>query len=356
MSIRTKGKIIAGTSRNGVNLLDFKWSDHILDDISWLRADTFSWQSGDIYKSVWEHLSKEYNADTTLGGQTETIAGVTTYFRLAADGHKIVPANQEEKVRAIYEATGVAWYYILDEENKRFKLPRTKFGFTGLRDGVGKYVEAGLPNIEGRFAADIPNNHSKTASGAFSGVGYTISGITQNVGTSAGQVLYGYDFKASRSSSVYGNSDTVQPRATQMYLYFYVGNFTKTATENTAGLNTELFNNKADLDLLNITGGAKEFVAHQAMPSDKYINLTLGANGATYTAPADGYVVLIKRGNYQQYMTIDSGYDKVYSTCSYNGQGICLRISVKKGRNYKIWYDLSGVTDVFRFIYANGSK
>lgn len=98
-----------------------------------------------------------------------------------------------------------------------------------------------------------------------------------------------------------------------------------------------------------------EYMAHQAMPSDKYINLTLGASGAIYTAPADGYVVLIKRGNYQQYITIDSGYDKVYSTCSYNGQGICLRISVKKGRNYIIWYDLSGETEVFRFIYANGA-
>ena len=37
-----------------------------------------------------------------------------------------------------------------------------------------------------------------------------------------------------------------------MYLYFYVGQFTQTATEQTAGLNAELFNGKVDLNLNNI--------------------------------------------------------------------------------------------------------
>ena len=33
-------------------------------------------------------------------------------------------------------------------------------------------------------------------------------------------------------------------------------------------------------------------VTHMAMPSNKYINLTLGASGTTYTAPADGYFTI----------------------------------------------------------------
>ena len=37
-----------------------------------------------------------------------------------------------------------------------------------------------------------------------------------------------------------------------MYLYFYVGEFTQTAIEQTAGLNAELFNGKADVDTPSI--------------------------------------------------------------------------------------------------------
>lgn len=35
-----------------------------------------------------------------------------------------------------------------------------------------------------------------------------------------------------------------------------------------------------------------EYMGHMAMPSNKYINLELGASGTTYTAPADGWVSL----------------------------------------------------------------
>lgn len=99
-----------------------------------------------------------------------------------------------------------------------------------------------------------------------------------------------------------------------------------------------------------------EFIAHQAMPSDKYIDLTLGASGATYTAPADGYIILLKKGDYQQYITIDSGYDKVYADYAYNDQVIGLRISVKKGKNFSVWYSASKATQRFAFMYAQGSK
>lgn len=32
-----------------------------------------------------------------------------------------------------------------------------------------------------------------------------------------------------------------------------------------------------------------EYIAHQAMPSNKYIELTLGASSTTYTTPAYSY-------------------------------------------------------------------
>ena len=289
------------------NLFDFKWTDHKLNDISWLNADTFSWQSGDVYEAAYNHLAEDckvyaWQYAPTQGGDigytttetpavggvlmigsnacditevgsdyvvaehyktgeartyqrvadsdstafvagvlsTETVSDVTISFYRAEDGHKIVGADQEANIANLYEATGVAWYYILDRENKRFKLPRTKFGFTGLRDEVGKYVEAGLPNITGEFYGQQAALSS--GSGAF------FTGNNPYGGTvAAGSANNAMRFDASRSSSVYGNSNTVQPKATQMYLYFYVGNFERGAVEQTAGITSEMFNNKADV-------------------------------------------------------------------------------------------------------------
>lgn len=305
------------------DLFDYKWADHLVSDVQWLRGDTFSWQDGGVYEAAYNHLVADHSVHTwgESGGyttqkrypaagdriflgssntpvgvvasydsatdtvitvnnvaytfystiplptnsllvSTETIAGTTITFYASPDGHKICTADQESNVAAIYTATGVAWYYILDTTNQRFKLPRTKFGFTGLRSTVGSYVEPGLPNITG---AITNQNHGgmviDTVSGAFD---KTTSFTAYDGGYS--RSAYNFDFDASRCSSIYGNSTTVQPAATEMYLYFYVGEFTQTAIENTAGLNAELFNNKADLNLLN-TANNVDFVIESQEPS-----------------------------------------------------------------------------------------
>lgn len=40
-------------------LLTPMWFDHITNDMSWLRADTFSWQSGDVYVAAYAHLTDD---------------------------------------------------------------------------------------------------------------------------------------------------------------------------------------------------------------------------------------------------------------------------------------------------------
>ena len=269
MSVRKDGKIIAGTTVNP-DLFDWKWADHILDNVSWLRADTFSWQAGSVYQAAYAHLVLDVD-DKTL--QSETVAGTTIQFYLADDGHKVCPASEESNVTAIYNATGVAWYYIIDTTNQRFKLPRTKFGITGLRDKVGNYVAPGAPNITAVFGTD--GQYSK-ASGA---VSVATNGSNAHGWNGSGQTQFDFTFDASRSSSIYGASNTIQPPATQQYLYFYVGNFTPTALQNTAGLNAELFNGKLDQDFSNATAdiasslnnvGARTIVETYASGNDWY--------------------------------------------------------------------------------------
>lgn len=291
----TPGGHIVGSNGYHPNLFDWKWTDHQLDDVEWLRADTFSWQSGLVYEAAYQHLINDtggvtsltitngitltFNRDSSLDGpgyygwnasgmyaytasdmpdigtriyydtsltgaydtiesvsynataQTETIAGTTIQYYKAQDGHKIVFSSQESKVSEIYANTGVAWYYILDVANKKFKLPRTKFGATGLRDVVGKYVEAGLPD------------HTHDLTSRLFTCDYHSAGnnCTYEFGSSTSQVDVGVTQGVS-TNSVYGNSDTVQPKATQMYLYFYMGAFTQEAIVNTAGINTEIIN------------------------------------------------------------------------------------------------------------------
>ena len=147
--------------------------------------------------------------------QTETVAGTTITYYQAADGHKVIKPDQETNANAIYTATGVAWYYVLDTVNSQFKLPRTNFAFVGSRGNVGNYVEAGLPNITGANAIGYSNAGDPT--GAF------VKGANlSTVGSGAGQ-FWAVNLDASQSNSIYGNDTTVQQPATQMYLYFYVG-------------------------------------------------------------------------------------------------------------------------------------
>ena len=163
----------------------FPW---VANNIEWLRADTFSWQSGDVYSAAYAELLNIYNAE---GGttETETIGSQTITYKRCSNGMKVADATQQQAIMNVFVSTGSAFYFILDTANTRFKLPRTKYPLVGYEDGLGNYIS------------------QEAASGA--------------------------DVK------IAGN---------QSYLYFYMGTYNQSAIDNTAGLNTELFAGKADVD------------------------------------------------------------------------------------------------------------
>ena len=243
------------------NLGDHNWHNIVFNGSKFLALSTYCYLS-------------------TTNTSTETVAGTTIEFYKAADGHKIVTAVQESNVEAIYASTGVAWYYIIDIPNGRFKLPRTQFGVTGLRDTVGNYVAPGLPNITGKFAYDVWQSASYDSGAFYNDGGNKRRGTDNDSGSSGGRTA----FDASRSNAIYGASTTVQAPATQMYLYFYVGQFTQTAIENTAGLNAELFNGKVD--------EGHQVIEFQAPTSQN--------NYTWYRKYADGWV---EQGQYRREIT-----------------------------------------------------
>jgi len=121
-------------------LFDFKYTDYILSNPNWVNADANNWCTSTNYPNAYAHLVADQ-----LGGtqETETIGSYTITFYRAVDGHKVCLADQAETIANIFTETGVAWYYLLDTENSRFKLPR-ELPFNGQTKGNG--MALGLTN------------------------------------------------------------------------------------------------------------------------------------------------------------------------------------------------------------------
>lgn len=224
------------------DILDFKWSDYELNDQNWLNADTFSWQSGTVYSEAYNHLVADL-VDSTASIETVGSYSITVYT--ATDGHKIVLDDMESTVANIFNDYGVAWYYIVDTTNTRFKLPRSTYN---------------------KYSKELPAKGNGMTVGITDGT--HLSGLSfnsnNNVALGAGSDLYGKSVgtQISANSGLDNRSIGITTDPTKsgiisssvsdsnMKLYFYVGEFSQSATEQTAGLNAELFNGKVDVDSL----------------------------------------------------------------------------------------------------------
>lgn len=142
---------------------------------------------------------------------------------------------------------GVCGKFVYDSVNNTVRLPK----ITGFTEGtitptsVGVLTEAGLPNIT---IEQLPSWDAYSSSGALLKIGdtgfYSFSG---------GGSLDTSRFDASRSSSKYGNSSTVQPQAIKVLYYICIATATKTSIEvDIDEIATDL-NGKADVDLTNCT-------------------------------------------------------------------------------------------------------
>lgn len=102
-------------------------------------------------------------------------------------------------------------------------------------------------------------------------------------------------------------------------------------------------------------------VAHMAMPSDKYIDLTLGASGTTYTAPADGWVVATVANNGGANAILDlTNTTNNFKGTAFNtvGWSASAVLPVRKGDVLLITYVIQGTetAKTLRFIYSVGSE
>lgn len=101
----------------------------------------------------------------------------------------------------------------------------------------------------------------------------------------------------------------------------------------------------------------KSEISGWAMPSNKYIDLTLGASGTSYTAPANGWVFArTKAGSNKSFLQINNSTTALQSfsnmyTVGARASGI---LPVQKGQVFSFGYETGDTVEFFRFIYAQG--
>ena len=99
------------------------------------------------------------------------------------------------------------------------------------------------------------------------------------------------------------------------------------------------------------------WVAQQAMPSGKFIDLSLGASGTKYTAPANGWFY-IERGSKSgdKWINVSNGLYAIASTSISGVYNAKILYPVKKNDVVTVSYTVDTDNPPFRFIYAEGEK
>lgn len=128
---------------------------------------------------------------------------------LACDGYVLKIADY----RKLYSVIGKTFNSGSEAEDE-FRIPdyNVTKRFLQPSQTVGTQINAGLPNITGSFG--IGDSSGTSTSGVF----YTIAGSRWSEGGGSKGSNPDVGFNASRSSSIYGKSTTVQPPAHTVHL------------------------------------------------------------------------------------------------------------------------------------------
>ena len=278
--------------------------------------------------------------------------GTIEYFAMAtppagylkADGAAVGRETYPDLFAAIGTAFGEG------DGSTTFNLPDLIDRFAQGSNTPGQKIEAGLPNATG------------STGGFYGGAGSNGNGALSSSGSSATVfITNGYSGSSndrtiqldlSQANTIYGASDTVQPPA--LTLLPCIKAFDAATNPGLIDI-TELAQEMADKT-------DKMAAANAAMPSDRYVDLTLPVSLSTITAPADGYIF------FEKITTAANQYVALYvnapnSLAIYGANNDLpaanaypfVLIPVKKGAVVTVEYNAAGTYTIFRFIYANGS-
>ena len=137
------------------------------------------------------------------------------YADLWAWANSVGLVKSESEWQAIASANGGnCAYYSSGDGSTTFRVPALKCWVKGANSAseVGSFLEAGLPNITGKANMAFQWDALVSSSGALqTPKSTTLPNEKKTWGNGVADPLREINIDASRSSSVYGNSDTVQP-------------------------------------------------------------------------------------------------------------------------------------------------
>ena len=247
-------------------------------------------------------------------------------------------------------------------DDTHFNLPNLIGKFAEGSESAGVYKEAGLPNITGDIAMGYSCYLDSETKGAFITTG-GVSQLDSPMGST--NPFHKVEFNASRSNSIYGNSDTVQPPSlTVRYIIkaFKGASATSTDIEITKVANDVA--DKANRDLSNLSeNGRKAF-----FPSDTFISIDISGivvsnpdniiRETSFTAPANGFINIACSHipNCFSYIRLTNHQTIAANQFSSVEPMAHISIPTRKGQRTKIIaYNISNKTNQYcRFYYAEG--
>lgn len=296
---------------NPYSLFDSKYSDHELNNLSWLKSEG-QWNAKAVYPTAYDKLLKVYNG-------TETVKGLSV--KLSTE-------------------TYTDYDFVLNTTDETFRLPlKTKLASGKAVVGNGTSLQLTNGTVSGSLGYVTSGAKRLFVSSTFN----ANKGATIADGLSSGdQTAFGVSTDASKSGLETSDSG--------LYLYFYVGETVQNANLINAG--------RIEEKVASLIPDNSNLISSYGMPSSKYINLTLGASGSTYTAPANGYFACL--------LSIGSGTFNIYVQNNFLGTQFTTTIEiavkafvpVQKGQVMQLVYPTptTQTYKTLRFIYAEGAK
>ena len=234
----------------------------------------------------------------------ETITSANTIY---PEFYNWVLAHTElQCTSAEYEAAlttyGECAKYVIGSGSIRLPLIKNYIKAANPSEGI-KNIQAGLPNITGYLAsidtngrwgliANASADDYNKYSGAFAA--QNNGSYTQSVSTGKGVASGDLYFDASRSSAIYGKSDTVTPASTTLYPWVVTYTAAIPASTAQAAQFQQGLSGKADTNLGNTTPSQsfKEMSVGWGMPDySAGVSVANSTILSGFTAPSDGVLM-----------------------------------------------------------------
>lgn len=252
--------------------------------------------------------------------------------------------------------TAIGTTYGTGDGSTTFNLPNLIDKFAEGSAVAGTVKSAGLPNLTGDTTFySFGNEGSGTWAGCLK---------TNTMNDSAGTFVNGnlakynkVELDASHGSTIYGNSDTVQPPALTLLPCIKAFSSVVGDAAVVAGQLVNDIQSKVALDGSNISSigpTLAEYMAHAAMPSERYIDLSVPQDKSIISSPGDGFMFLSATATNNNYGYVQLSSRSVGNkTTSYGRVSIFTSIPVSKNADVLVGYNVNMTNIELMFVYAN---